>query len=174
MSMPWTEGHRDPNILVSVILCVCRTVCKIPHHSNMSALLLQLAGDATVRGTTTHDGMQLLSVYDFVNLACQNTGSYALDIRYIHVQGWNYTVFSTVTLCHTSVAMSTRRGNTTQRWKPARYQHTFAPLSIYQSIKKTVLSVLNPPTGRRAGLTDRDVQTSSKSRETWKWLIKQN
>jgi hypothetical protein len=28
----------------------------------MSALLLQLAGDATVRGTNTHDGMQLLSV----------------------------------------------------------------------------------------------------------------
>jgi hypothetical protein len=34
----------------------------------MSALLLKLAGDATVRGTTTHDGIQ---AFDSVNLACQ-------------------------------------------------------------------------------------------------------
>jgi hypothetical protein len=37
----------------------------------MSALLLKLAGDVKVRGTTTHDGMQVFSVYDFINLVCQ-------------------------------------------------------------------------------------------------------
>ncbi len=37
----------------------------------MSALLLKLAGAATVRGTTTHDGIQAFSALDSVNLACQ-------------------------------------------------------------------------------------------------------
>jgi hypothetical protein len=37
----------------------------------MSALLLKLAGDATVRGTTTHDGIQAFSAFVSVNLACQ-------------------------------------------------------------------------------------------------------
>jgi hypothetical protein len=38
----------------------------------MSALLLKL-GDVSVRGTTTYDGMQVFSVYDFINLVCQKT-----------------------------------------------------------------------------------------------------
>ena len=45
----------------------------------MSALLLKLAGDVKVRGTTTHDGMQVFSVYDFINLVCQKNGTYALQ-----------------------------------------------------------------------------------------------
>ena len=43
----------------------------------MSALLLKLAGDVEVRGTTTHDGMQVFSVYDFINLVYQENGTYA-------------------------------------------------------------------------------------------------
>jgi hypothetical protein len=37
----------------------------------MSALLLKLAGAATVRGTTTRDGGRRFSAFDSVNLACQ-------------------------------------------------------------------------------------------------------
>ena len=40
-------------------------------HIKMSALLRKLAGDATVRGTTTHDGIQAFWAFDSVNLACQ-------------------------------------------------------------------------------------------------------
>ena len=43
----------------------------------MSALLLKLTGDAAVRGTVTSDGQQVFSVYDFINLVCQKTGTYA-------------------------------------------------------------------------------------------------
>ena len=45
--------------------------CQIPHHIKMSALLLKRAGDATVRGTTTHDGIQAFWAFVSVNLACQ-------------------------------------------------------------------------------------------------------
>ena len=48
--------------------------------TQMSALLLKLAGTASVRGTTTLEGMQVFSVYDFINLVCQKTGSYAHNI----------------------------------------------------------------------------------------------
>ena len=48
--------------------------------TQMSALLLKLAGNASVRGTTTSEGMQVFSVYDFINLVCQKTGSYAHNI----------------------------------------------------------------------------------------------
>ena len=43
----------------------------------MSELLLRLAADVTVRGTTTSEGMQVFSVYDFINLVCQKNGTYA-------------------------------------------------------------------------------------------------
>ena len=43
----------------------------------MSELLLRLSADVTVRGTTTHEGMQVFSVYDFINLVCQKSGTYA-------------------------------------------------------------------------------------------------
>ena len=43
----------------------------------MSALLLILTGDTTVRGTITSDGKQVFSVYDFINLVCQKTESYS-------------------------------------------------------------------------------------------------
>ena len=36
----------------------------------MSELLLRLAGDATVRATITSDAQHVLSVYDFMDLAC--------------------------------------------------------------------------------------------------------
>jgi hypothetical protein len=45
--------------------------------AQMSALLLKFAGNASVRGTTTSEGMQVFSVYDFINLVCQKSGSYA-------------------------------------------------------------------------------------------------
>ena len=38
--------------------------------SNMSELLLRLAGDATVRATITSDAQHVFSVYDFMDLAC--------------------------------------------------------------------------------------------------------
>ena len=43
----------------------------------MSALLLRLAGDATVRATITADGEHVFSVYDFLDLVCPNSKSYA-------------------------------------------------------------------------------------------------
>jgi hypothetical protein len=45
--------------------------------SKMSALLLRLATDATVRGMTTRDGLQVFSVYDFVNLVCRKNDTYS-------------------------------------------------------------------------------------------------
>jgi len=38
--------------------------------SKMSALVLRLAGDVTVRATITADGEHVFSVYDFMDLAC--------------------------------------------------------------------------------------------------------
>jgi hypothetical protein len=43
----------------------------------MSDLVLRLAGDATVRGATTRDGMQVFSVYDSMALVCQKSEAYA-------------------------------------------------------------------------------------------------
>lgn len=43
----------------------------------MSELILKLAGDATIRGTTTRDGQKFFSVYDFINLVCEKSGTYA-------------------------------------------------------------------------------------------------
>jgi len=43
----------------------------------MSDLVLRLAADVTGRGTTTHDGKQVFSVYNFINLVCQKKGTYA-------------------------------------------------------------------------------------------------
>jgi hypothetical protein len=43
----------------------------------MSALFLRLAGDATVRATITADGEHVFSVYDFLDLVCPNSKSYA-------------------------------------------------------------------------------------------------
>ena len=46
----------------------------------MSELLLRIAGDATVRGLTTHAGLQVFSAYDFINLVCQKTGNYSKQV----------------------------------------------------------------------------------------------
>ena len=43
----------------------------------MSALLLKLTGYPPVQGMTTTDGQQVFSVLDFINLVCQETGSYS-------------------------------------------------------------------------------------------------
>ncbi len=48
--------------------------------SKMSALLLRLATDATVRGMTTRDGLQVFSVYDFVNLVCRKNDTYSWQV----------------------------------------------------------------------------------------------
>ena len=45
--------------------------------SNMSELLLKLAGNATVRATITAAGEHVASVYDFMNLACDKRGRFA-------------------------------------------------------------------------------------------------
>ena len=45
----------------------------------MSALLLKLATDATVRRTNTPEGM-VFSVYDIMNLVCRKTGSYSRQL----------------------------------------------------------------------------------------------
>jgi hypothetical protein len=49
----------------------------IPHHIKMSDLVLRLAGDATVRGATTTEGIQVFSAYDCMALVCQKNESYA-------------------------------------------------------------------------------------------------
>jgi hypothetical protein len=46
----------------------------------MSALLLKLSEDATVRGTITADGQQKFSVYDFINLICDKSGNYSKQV----------------------------------------------------------------------------------------------
>jgi len=45
--------------------------------TRMSALLLRLAGDATVRATINAQGEHVFSVYDFLDLVCPNSKSYA-------------------------------------------------------------------------------------------------
>ena len=49
----------------------------IPHHIKMSDLVLRLAGDATVRGATTTEGIQVFAVYDIMALVCQKSEAYA-------------------------------------------------------------------------------------------------
>ena len=49
-------------------------------HARMSALTLKLAGDATVRGTTTSHGEQVFSVYEFINVVCRKTGLYSIQV----------------------------------------------------------------------------------------------
>ena len=48
--------------------------------AQMSALLLKFAGNASVRGTTTSEGMQVFSVYDFINLVCQKNDAYSWQV----------------------------------------------------------------------------------------------
>jgi hypothetical protein len=43
---------------------------------DMSILHLKL-GDTNVQGITTRDGVQVFSIYDFINVACQKTGTYS-------------------------------------------------------------------------------------------------
>jgi hypothetical protein len=42
----------------------------------MSILHLKL-GDTNVKGITTRDGVQVFSIYDFINVVCQKTGTYS-------------------------------------------------------------------------------------------------
>lgn len=46
----------------------------------MSALLLKLTGDVTVRGTTTSNGDQVFSVYEFINGVCQKSGLFSKQL----------------------------------------------------------------------------------------------
>jgi hypothetical protein len=46
----------------------------------MSELLLKLSEDATVRGTITSEGIQVFSVYDFINLVCEKSGNYSKQL----------------------------------------------------------------------------------------------
>ena len=48
--------------------------------TNMSELLLKLAGNATVRGTINADGDHVGSVYNFINLACNKRGRFAYKV----------------------------------------------------------------------------------------------
>ena len=43
----------------------------------MSVLYLKLMSNFTIRGITTPDGIQVFSIYDFINIVCQKTGSYS-------------------------------------------------------------------------------------------------
>jgi hypothetical protein len=45
----------------------------------MSALLLMLPGDVSVMGTTTANGDQIFSVYQFINLVCERSGLFSSD-----------------------------------------------------------------------------------------------
>jgi hypothetical protein len=55
-------------------------VAEFDIDSNMSELLLKLAGNATVRGTITSDGEHVGSVYNFINLACNKHGRFAYKV----------------------------------------------------------------------------------------------
>ena len=72
----------------------------------MSALLLKLADDAMVRGTTTGDGMQVFSVYDFINQVCRKSESYTRKAwSHLISEDSNFkdeieSLFCTVTLRH--------------------------------------------------------------------------
>ena len=80
-----SQSTRSSSRMPVLVISERRTRAKQNNHSirchiQMSALLLKLAGDATVRGTTTHDGMQVFSVCDFINLACQKNGTYSRQL----------------------------------------------------------------------------------------------
>ncbi len=72
----------------------------------MSDLVLKLAGDAKVRGTTTHDDMQVFSVFDCISLVCQKTAAYSRQVWMCLIsEDSDYKVeceafVSTVTFCH--------------------------------------------------------------------------
>jgi hypothetical protein len=46
----------------------------------MSDLVLRLTADATVRGATTRDGLQVFSVFDCISLMCQKSAAYSRQI----------------------------------------------------------------------------------------------
>ena len=70
--MPVSINHIQDSCLLILPKTPITAVVVIFHTgSKMSALLLRLATDATVRGMTTRDGLQVFSVYDFVNLVCR-------------------------------------------------------------------------------------------------------
>ena len=48
--------------------------------THMSDLLVQFDAGVTVRGTTTSDGQEVLSVIDFINLVCKKSGNYARQL----------------------------------------------------------------------------------------------
>jgi hypothetical protein len=66
MILPASVNHIQDSCLLILTKNINYSIrCQILHHIKMSDLVLKLAGDAKVRGTTTHDGMQVFSVYDF-------------------------------------------------------------------------------------------------------------
>ncbi len=73
----------------------------------MSDLVLRLTADATVRGATTRDGLQVFSVFDCISLVCNKTSAYSRQIwKRLISDNSDYKVelealVSTVTLCHT-------------------------------------------------------------------------
>ena len=73
----------------------------------MSDLVLRLTSDATVRGATTHDGLQVFAVFDCISLVCQKSSSYSRQIwKRLISDDSDYkleleALVTTVTLCHT-------------------------------------------------------------------------
>jgi hypothetical protein len=72
----------------------------------MSDLVLRLTADATVRGATTRDGLQVFSVFDSISLMCQKSAAYSRQIwKRLISDDSDYKVelealVYTVTLCH--------------------------------------------------------------------------
>lgn len=48
--------------------------------AQMSALVLKLTGDASVRGITTSNGDQVFSVHEFINVVCQKSGLFSKQL----------------------------------------------------------------------------------------------
>ena len=69
--LPVSINHiQDSCLLILPKTPITAFVVIFHTDSKMSALVLRLAGDVTVRATITADGEHVFSVYDFMDLAC--------------------------------------------------------------------------------------------------------
>ena len=81
MILPVSVNHIQDSCLLILTKNINYSIrCQILHHIKMSDLVLKLAGDAKVRGTTTYDDMQVFSVFDCISLVCQKTAAYSRQL----------------------------------------------------------------------------------------------
>ena len=85
--------------------------CQLQYHINMSSVLFRLAGEK-VYGASTPDGM-VFSVYDFINVVCQNNGMYACQV-WAHLNKDQFKFRLNANVVSTNVACQKRPKNRLQ------------------------------------------------------------